>query len=677
MKLAKINSCIWGCVLGFAISFGAIACIVTGFDMAVDLGTVALWCAVASAACGICYTLPLGLLPVSALALISGVLWQQGSLQTSAESLLYRLSRQYDRAYDWGILKLNLLTADDMELRLGLVLCLFGVLIAMAVTRAVCRGKSAVPGILLALLPLAACFVVTDTVPRVEWLYLLLLGLGVLLLSNTVRRQDGAQGNRLCAAVTLPVALALLVLLAAVPQNGYRGQACAKALADAVLQMELVEDLFGDVGQTGTSGSSVDSSVVNLKSVGVRLESQAEILQVLSDYDGVLYLRGRALDSYDGQTWSDSGVSSVELYWPRGSDSGGEVMITTRYAHRMLYLPYYVQSMNLAGLGRGIENNKKLTQYSFSCNPVPERAGDVPFQPYPEAVSQNLHLSDAVRQWAEPLAREITEGADTPYAKAQHIADYVRNSAVYDTNTRRMPLGDDDFVRWFLEESDTGYCVHFASAATVLLQAAGIPARYVTGYTVEVTAAHVAVVQAKDAHAWAEYWIPGYGWTVLEATPAAGDTDVTQPQQSTVPETTDREVPDTRPASGQTPETVTPKKPGSLTALWVALVGLVLVGIAAIQRRVRLRLRQKRRSQGTANAQAIAYWQEAVCLARLLGEPSDPALFDLAQRAKFSQHTTQEQELKQFESYIRAAQTRLDKRSVFHRFYYRVILARY
>ena len=51
------------------------------------------------------------------------------------------------------------------------------------------------------------------------------------------------------------------------------------------------------------------------------------------------------------------------------------------------------------------------------------------------------------------------------------------------------------------------------------MQAAGIPARYVTGYYVNVTQGEQITVYSNQAHAWAEYWLPGYGWTVLEATP--------------------------------------------------------------------------------------------------------------------------------------------------------------
>ena len=97
----------------------------------------------------------------------------------------------------------------------------------------------------------------------------------------------------------------------------------------------------------------------------------------------------------------------------------------------------------------------------------------------------------------------------------QSIMDYVQNSARYSLNTGRMDDSYTDFAQWFLAESDTGYCVHFATAATVLLRAAGIPARYVTGYMVNCEAGVPVIVESDRAHAWVEYfddelntWLP-------------------------------------------------------------------------------------------------------------------------------------------------------------------------
>jgi hypothetical protein len=72
----------------------------------------------------------------------------------------------------------------------------------------------------------------------------------------------------------------------------------------------------------------------------------------------------------------------------------------------------------------------------------------------------------------------------------------------------------------FLLDDRRGHCEYFASAATLLLRASGIPARYATGYVVEEWSPieRQFVVRARHAHAWALAWIDGR-WREVDATP--------------------------------------------------------------------------------------------------------------------------------------------------------------
>jgi hypothetical protein len=72
----------------------------------------------------------------------------------------------------------------------------------------------------------------------------------------------------------------------------------------------------------------------------------------------------------------------------------------------------------------------------------------------------------------------------------------------------------------FLTTTRAGHCEYFATATTLLLREAGVPARYAVGY-----AAHEWsrvenrwVVRARDAHAWALAWVDG-GWVEVDTTP--------------------------------------------------------------------------------------------------------------------------------------------------------------
>ena len=72
----------------------------------------------------------------------------------------------------------------------------------------------------------------------------------------------------------------------------------------------------------------------------------------------------------------------------------------------------------------------------------------------------------------------------------------------------------------FLFERRVGFCEHYAEAFVVLMRAAGIPARVVTGYQggSENPLDGLWVVRQSDAHAWAEYWVAGSGWVRADPT---------------------------------------------------------------------------------------------------------------------------------------------------------------
>ena len=74
----------------------------------------------------------------------------------------------------------------------------------------------------------------------------------------------------------------------------------------------------------------------------------------------------------------------------------------------------------------------------------------------------------------------------------------------------------------FLFDLRVGYCEYYASAFVVLMRAAGIPARIVTGYQGGFwqAADEYLLVRQSDAHAWAEVWLEGRGWTRVDPTAA-------------------------------------------------------------------------------------------------------------------------------------------------------------
>ncbi len=86
--------------------------------------------------------------------------------------------------------------------------------------------------------------------------------------------------------------------------------------------------------------------------------------------------------------------------------------------------------------------------------------------------------------------------------------------------TLAPPKLDLDSVDDFLFNTRRGFCGHYASAFVTMMRAAGVPARVVTGYQGGEwnPVGEYFVVRQSDAHAWAEVWIDGQGWTRIDPT---------------------------------------------------------------------------------------------------------------------------------------------------------------
>jgi hypothetical protein len=131
------------------------------------------------------------------------------------------------------------------------------------------------------------------------------------------------------------------------------------------------------------------------------------------------------------------------------------------------------------------------------------------------------------------LARHLVEGQPTQYDRVMAVNRYLWSAYRFDLNIppQRRP---GDAVDYFLFEERAGYCEQFASAMVVLLRAAGIPARLVTGYTPGTLNPVTGFLEVRnsDAHAWVEVFFPGTGWVEFEPTP--GFPDVATLGRSTV-----------------------------------------------------------------------------------------------------------------------------------------------
>jgi len=117
------------------------------------------------------------------------------------------------------------------------------------------------------------------------------------------------------------------------------------------------------------------------------------------------------------------------------------------------------------------------------------------------------------------LARQLRGGGNGLEAVQSALAYFRQEQFFY---TLEPPLLGEHPVDEFLFETRRGYCEHFAAAFVVLMRAAGLPARVVTGYQGgELNPANQSlVVRQSDAHAWTEVWLPARGWVRVDPTAA-------------------------------------------------------------------------------------------------------------------------------------------------------------
>ena len=138
----------------------------------------------------------------------------------------------------------------------------------------------------------------------------------------------------------------------------------------------------------------------------------------------------------------------------------------------------------------------------------------------PEEKLAALRLPAEKHLQARRLANSWRETSRSQQGLITKALDYFNRESFRYTLTPRLLTGDS--VDQFLFETREGFCEHYAAAFVVLMRAAGIPARVVTGYQGgEFNAVgDYLVIRQRDAHAWAEVYLDGSGWKRVDPTAA-------------------------------------------------------------------------------------------------------------------------------------------------------------
>lgn len=137
---------------------------------------------------------------------------------------------------------------------------------------------------------------------------------------------------------------------------------------------------------------------------------------------------------------------------------------------------------------------------------------DMVLRPAPE-LPRDTEVGRVAKE-IEPTVEELgLRGLPAVEAVARVRAFFASNF----TYTRKAGVVS---MREFLEQSRRGHCEYFATATVLLLRAAGIPARYHTGFALVELDPKTRQwrVRGTHGHAWATAWLDGR-WQVVDTTP--------------------------------------------------------------------------------------------------------------------------------------------------------------
>jgi protein-glutamine gamma-glutamyltransferase len=262
--------------------------------------------------------------------------------------------------------------------------------------------------------------------------------------------------------------------------------------------------------------------------------TQDDSVALRADFEGLppppslRYWRGPVLSRFDGATWTSSYQRIGGSFVP--SINGAVSYTVTLEASEQqwifaLELPAAlprVADNALAGdiaitrdqqllSRRPIGQILRYTQLSLLSDRYPARADDV---------AEHLRLPAQ----ANPRTREFAQALRTRHAGDSAYIDAIlehfrAEKFVYTLDPGE--LASRDPVDDFLFGSRRGFCEHYASAFAVLLRAAGIPARIVTGYQggERNPRGNYLIVRQSDAHAWVEAIVDG-SWQRFDPTGA-------------------------------------------------------------------------------------------------------------------------------------------------------------
>jgi protein-glutamine gamma-glutamyltransferase len=280
------------------------------------------------------------------------------------------------------------------------------------------------------------------------------------------------------------------------------------------------------------------------------------------------YWRGIVLHDFDGETWT------------AGRPAPGRTQrldcLAAPYRYRVFLEPTFERwwlaldtvmgspsaSVRYTGDYQLVADHRVTRPLTYSARSCTHGRSSAPLTAATRL--EDSRLPPGANPRTRALALQLRRGAGSDAAFVRAVLAWLRRGG-FTYSLTPPPLGPDDPLDGFLFHTRTGFCGHYASAFVDMMRAGGVPARVVTGYLGGQWNPYdgTFIVRQSDAHAWAEVWLRGLGWTRVDPTAVVA------------PERLYRGILDLLPGSVSTPERLVHAWPwlGASLERWEALNG--------------------------------------------------------------------------------------------------------
>lgn len=525
---------------------------------------------------------------------------------------------------------------------------------------------------LLSIALLVPCFVLVNTLPDLVPLLIIFTVLFALYFSSQTRQLNYAHSGLITAVCAVILAVLITVLAVINPVADYERPKWQDNMLNTVQTLTGMKTYNGS-GKISSALAEVGNNVsseVDFSNAGALKQTGTKVMTVVTDLNGRIYLKGMSYANYENNKWSvltdeqanDYPQDFQAFIMTANYQERSTVTIDTVNKESIVYTPYYLASINdtfSPVCDVLVSNSDKTTNYSMSVMPYSESelnnfSMDFSSQVYDYdnfVKSYYLKLPYDTKLAMLKIAEENNLTGVSTQNIPQAVKQFVSHSASYSLNTQKVPDGR-DVAEWFLNDAETGYCMHFANAAAVMLRALGVPARYVTGYCADVVDGK-AIVTSDNAHAWVEYYDSSIGWIPLDAT--SSDFVIPQATESIQPTTQSQTTsPTVQPTTqAQTSKPVKTEVKAKISTPAIIVIIILLIIALAILRIIFIRYYRK------YSFTHKDYKSRVICIYRYLNKLSvhskvriPKKIENICTKAKFSTHNISDEEYKIVLNYV-------------------------